>query len=59
MRKPVLWIRISFSADPDQFFYRPKAKPLRIQADPDTDPGQTFKSQKVEFLHEKYAKSRQ
>ncbi len=29
-----------------------EAKLLRIQADP--DPGQAFKSQKVEFLHEKY-----
>ncbi len=30
----------------------PEAKPMRIQAD--QDPGQTFESQKVEFLHEKY-----
>ncbi len=29
-----------------------EAKPMRIQADPDH--GQTLKSQKVEFLHEKY-----
>ncbi len=29
----------------------PGAKPMRIHADP--DPGQTLKSQKVEFLHEK------
>jgi hypothetical protein len=29
-----------------------EAKPMRIQAD--LDPGQTLKSQKVEFLHEKY-----
>jgi hypothetical protein len=47
--------------DPDPAFYLneyphldpdPVAKPIRIHADP--DPGQTFKSQKVEFLHEKY-----
>jgi len=24
------------------------------QTNPDTDPGQTYKSKKVEFLHEKY-----
>jgi hypothetical protein len=29
-----------------------EAKPMRIQADPDR--GQTFKSQKVEFVHKKY-----
>ncbi len=32
---------------------------IRIQeanADPDPDPGQTFKSQKFKFLHEKYLK---
>ncbi len=33
-----------------------EAKPMRIKAGP--DPGQTFKSQKVEFLHEKYTKSK-
>jgi hypothetical protein len=34
-----------------------EAKPMRIQADPGPvpDPGKTFKSQKVEFLHEKYS----
>ncbi len=39
----MLWIRIGFNADPhpDPAFY--------LNADP--DPGQTFKSQKVEFLH--------
>ncbi len=42
-------IRTHLSADPDM-----EAKPMRIQADPDPDPGQTFESQKVEFLHEKY-----
>jgi hypothetical protein len=35
------------NADPD-----PGAKPMRILADPDQ--GQTLKSQKVKFLHEKY-----
>ncbi len=37
-----IWIRIRIL----------EAKPMRIQADPD----QTFESQKVEFLHEKYLK---
>jgi hypothetical protein len=32
------------------------AKPLRIHADP--NPGQTLKSKKVEFLHEKYKYSK-
>jgi hypothetical protein len=47
---PVLWIRICFSADvdPDPAFY--------LYADPNSDPGQTSKSQKVEFLHWKYTK---
>jgi hypothetical protein len=31
-----------------------EAKPMLIQAVPDLDPSQTFKSKKVEFLHEKY-----
>jgi hypothetical protein len=53
----VLWIRIGFNSDPDPDFFLNAdpdqgAKPTRIHADP--DPGQTFKSQKVEFLHEKY-----
>jgi hypothetical protein len=45
---PVLWIRIGFNADvdPDPAFY--------LYADPNPDPGQTLKSQKVEFLHWKY-----
>ncbi len=29
-----------------------EAKPMRM--DPDPDPGQTFRAQRVEFLHEKY-----
>jgi hypothetical protein len=37
-----IWIRIQ------------GAKPIRIHADPDLDPAQTLKSQKVKFLHEKY-----
>jgi hypothetical protein len=41
----VLWIRIGFNADPD-------ADPgSQTTADP---AGQTLKSQKIEFLHEKY-----
>jgi hypothetical protein len=41
---PVLRIHIGFSADanPDPAFY--------LYADPNADPGQTLKSQKVEFL---------
>jgi len=39
---PVLWIRVGFNADPDPAFY--------LNADPDPDPGQTFKSQKVDFF---------
>jgi hypothetical protein len=58
-----MWIRIGFNADPDLTFYLSAdririrtqgSKPMRIQADLDTDPDQTFESQKVEFLHEKY-----
>jgi hypothetical protein len=51
---PVLWIRIGFTADPEPAFY------LNADLDPapgsqtNADPGLTFKSQKVEFLHEKY-----
>ncbi len=30
------------------------ARPIRNQANTDPNPGQTLKSQKVEFLHEKY-----
>jgi hypothetical protein len=60
-RSAALWIRIGFNADtgPDQAFYLnpepdpdPRAKAMRILADP--DPGQTLKSQKVDFLLEKY-----
>ncbi len=59
----MLWIRIGFNADPDPAFYvngdpdldaDPGGKPMRIQADLDTDPHQTFESQKVKFSHEKY-----
>ncbi len=48
---PVLWIRIGFN-DPDSAFY-PTADPdpeSQTYVDPDPDPGQTLKSQKVEFL---------
>ncbi len=51
-RKAVLWIHTGFNADPDPAFYlNADADP---DADPDRDPDQTFESQKVEFLHEKY-----
>jgi hypothetical protein len=43
----VLWIRIGFMRIRIQ-----GAKPMRIHVDP--DPCQALKSQKVEFLHEKY-----
>jgi hypothetical protein len=53
----VLWIRIGFTADPDPAFKLnadpgPGAKPMRIHPDP--DPDQTLKSQKGQFLQEKY-----
>ncbi len=38
----LIWIRIQ------------GAKPMRIQADPDLDPAQTLKSQKVKYSDEKY-----
>ncbi len=41
----MLWIRTGFNADPDPAFY------LNVDPDPDH---QTFESQKVEFLHDKY-----
>ncbi len=57
----VLWIRTGFIADPDPDYISMRiriqgAKPMGIHAnpDPDPDPGHTFKSQKSEFLHEKY-----
>jgi hypothetical protein len=43
---PVLWIRIDFNADLDP---NPGRQTNTVPA-----PGQTLKSQKVEFLHEKY-----
>jgi hypothetical protein len=42
-----LFISINADANPDE-----GAKPMRIHANPNH--GQTLKSQKVEFLHEKY-----
>ncbi len=53
-----------FNADPDPALYLnadPDTNPdprNQINADPDQDPGHNFKSQKVEFLHEKYTLSR-
>ncbi len=42
--------------DPDPAFYlNPDPDPgSQTNADPDPDPGQTLKSRKVKFLHEKY-----
>jgi hypothetical protein len=60
----VLWIRLVFNADLDPAFYlngdpdpgrQSKADPDPY---PDPDRGQTFKSQKVEFLRGKYTSSR-
>ncbi len=56
----VLWIRIGFNADPDTdpLFISMRiqiriqgAKPMLIHVDPGPGPGQTLKSQKVEFSH--------
>ncbi len=58
----MLWIRIGFNPDPDPAFYlSADTGPdpgSQTNADPDPDSGQIFKSQRVEFLHEKYTKSR-
>ncbi len=53
-----MWIRIGFNADPDPAFYHNAEPENQINADPDPDPGQTLKSQKVEFLHENMLKVR-
>jgi hypothetical protein len=56
IKKTVLWIRISFNADPDPIFLLNKHPDPGSQTneDPDADPGQTLKSLEGEFLHEKY-----
>jgi hypothetical protein len=49
-----LWIRVGFNADPDPVIYL-NADPdpgSQINADPGGPGPWTFKSQKVEFLHE-------
>jgi hypothetical protein len=46
----VVWIRISFIANPDQAFYLNADPDPRSQTNADPDPVQTFKSQKVENL---------
>jgi hypothetical protein len=53
--KAVLRIRIAFNADPDQAFHlnADQGPGSQTNADPDPDPGQTFRSQKVKYLHEK------
>jgi hypothetical protein len=48
----VLWIHLGFNADPDPAFYLNAAPDPGSQTYTDTDPSQTFKSQKVEFLME-------
>ncbi len=56
--KPGFGIRIGSDADPDAAFnFRvriQRAKPMRIHAATDPDPGLTLRSLKVEFLHENY-----
>ncbi len=52
----MLWIRCGFNADLGPAFYL-NADPdpgIQTNADPNLDPGQTLKSHKVEYLHEKY-----
>jgi hypothetical protein len=56
-----LWIRIGFNENSGLSFYLnadpnpdPESRTIRIHVDPKPDPGQTFSSQKAEFLHEKY-----
>jgi hypothetical protein len=50
-----LLIRIGRNADPDLAFLNADPNPgSQTNADPNPDLGQTLKSQKVEFLHEKY-----
>jgi hypothetical protein len=56
----VFWIRIRIetNADPDPAFYLnsdpdPKNQ-TNADPNPDLEPGQSFKSQKAGFLHEKY-----
>jgi hypothetical protein len=44
---PALWIRIGFLLRIQIL----GAKPMGIQENPDSDPGQTLKSQNVEFLY--------
>jgi hypothetical protein len=45
-----LWIRIGFNPDPDAG--------SQTNADPDSDPGPTLKSPKIEVLHEKCTETR-
>ncbi len=56
-----MWIHIGFNADPDTdtaFYLNADPDPGRqTNADPDT--GRTLKSQKVEFLQDKYILNRQ
>ncbi len=48
-QKAVLLVRIGINADPD-----PNQNQCELRIYADQDPGQTLKSQKDEFLHEKY-----
>jgi hypothetical protein len=59
LEKSLLWVGIGFHTDqnPDPAFYLNADPDPRSQtnADPNPDPGQTLKSQKVDFFsHEKY-----
>jgi hypothetical protein len=50
----VLWIRTGFSADPEPALYLNADQDPGSPTNVDPDPGQTLKSQKAEFLHEKF-----
>ncbi len=47
----MLWIRSSFTADPDPAFYLNPDPGRQTNADPDPGSILTLKLQKVEFLH--------
>jgi hypothetical protein len=56
--RPVLWIRIGFNADSDTGFNLKADPDPGSQTSADPDFGQTFRSQKLEFLNEKYTSCR-
>jgi hypothetical protein len=64
MTVPVLWISIGFNADPESSFLSQcgsgygSRKTNQCRSRQIRNPYQTFESQKVEFLYEKYTKNR-